>query len=375
MRAMSEITADQLKEQLGTAAPPTVVDIRPRAEYEAWHIAGAVNVPVYDDLKRGSLDEPLRLLQDLPTDRPVVTVCRAGFVSRRAAEMLRGLHRDAASLTGGMRGWGAVWTEASVPLASAPSATLLQVRRNGKGCLSYVLVSGGHGAVVDPCVEADAYLTCLARQGAKLQRVLETHVHADHLSRARELASRTGATLHYPENDRVTFEYEPLHDGDRLRLGEVEIEVLATPGHTGESVCYLVAGEVLLTGDTLFTAAVGRPDLEAGDAGAEAGAHALWQSLQRRVLALPGATRILAAHHGAAIGFDGEPIAATLEEIRQRLPLLQAPEDAFVQTVLRSLQAKPPNFEMVIAVNEGRAGLQGVDPLDVEAGPNRCAAG
>ena len=204
---------------------------------------------------------------------------------------------------------------------------------------------------------------------------METHVHADHLSRARDLAMHTGAELIYPQNDRVTFLYKAVRDGDRLRVGSVELEVLATPGHTGESVCYRIGDDVLLTGDTLFTSAVGRPDLEKGNAGAQAGAHTLWASLHRKIEGLPGSLRVLPAHHAAAIGFDGTPVSAKLEELRARVELLQVPEDAFVTRVLGLLQAKPPNFEMVIAVNEGKAGLEGVDPLDLEAGPNRCAVG
>lgn len=373
---MSEITAEQLKQRLAVpASAPRVVDIRPRPEFDAWHIEGAVNVPVYDQLKAGSEGEALRQLQELPADRPVVTVCRGGFVSKRAAQVLQGLQREAASLLGGMRGWGAVWTEARVPLSAVPSASLVQVRRNGKGCLSYVLADGGEAAVFDPSVDATAYADLIARTGATLKTVLETHVHADHLSRARELARWSGAELIYPENARVTFPYRAVRDGDRLQVGAVEIEVIATPGHTGESVCYRLAGEALLTGDTLFTAAVGRPDLEAGAAGAAGGAHELWTSLHRRLLPLPPGTRILPAHHAAAIGFDGEPIAAALGHVMERVALLGEAEDGFVQAVVRSLGPKPPNFEMVIAVNEGKAGLQGIDPLDLEAGPNRCAVG
>jgi glyoxylase-like metal-dependent hydrolase (beta-lactamase superfamily II)/rhodanese-related sulfurtransferase len=376
MRAMSEITADELKRRLERpGSTPRVVDIRPPAEFEAWHIEGAINVPVYDQLKAGSVGEALRQLAELPSDRPVVTVCRGGFVSKRAAQILGEMHREAASLMGGMRGWGAVWTEARVPLSTVPSATLLQVRRNGKGCLSYVLSDGGEAAVVDPSVAVEAYLELLARLSVSLKLVLETHVHADHLSRARALAERTGATLVYPENGRVRFPYHAVRDGDRLRVGGVEIEVLATPGHTGESVCYRLAGEALLTGDTLFTGAVGRPDLEKGNAGAEAGARLLWHSLHERLLALPPSSRVLPAHHATAIGFDGVPVAATLGEVRERVALVQAPEETFVADVLRALQAKPPNFERVIAVNEGKAGIEGLDPLDVEAGPNRCAVG
>jgi glyoxylase-like metal-dependent hydrolase (beta-lactamase superfamily II)/rhodanese-related sulfurtransferase len=373
---MSEISAGELKDRLqDPAASPAVVDIRPRPEFEAWHIAGAINVPVCNDLKAGNLAEARRALAALPLDRPIVTVCRAGFVSRRAVEVLRGLDADARSLAGGMRGWGAVSTEAEVPLASASGARLVQVRRNGKGCLSYVLVAGGRAAAFDPSVGVEAYLAVVERHGARLDVVLETHVHADHLSRARELASRTGAELVYPENGRVRFPYRPTRDGDRLRVGDVEVETIATPGHTGESVCYRVAGEALLTGDTLFTGSVGRPDLESGDAGADAGARALWASLRGRVLELPDSTLVLPAHHAGPIGFDGVAIGARLGELRGRIALLSSGEDSFASAVLHLLGAKPPNFETVIAVNEGRAGLAGLDPLDVEAGPNRCAVG
>ena len=373
---MSEITADQLKDRLGALTEqPLVIDIRPRPEYEAWHIEGAINVPVYDSIKAGNMEEAVHALQELPKDRSLVAVCRAGFISQKAAHVMERMHLEVASLQGGMRGWGAVWTEARVPLPSAPSATLLQVRRNGKGCLSYLLVEGGQAAVVDPSVSTDAYLELAARHGARVTMVLETHVHADHLSRARDLALHSQAELIYPQNDRVTFLYRPVRDGDRLRVGSVELEVIATPGHTGESVCYRIGNDALLTGDTLFTSAVGRPDLEKGNDGADRGAHTLWASLHRKIEALPGSLRVLPAHHATAIGFDGTPVSATLAELRERVELLKVPEESFVATVLRSLQAKPPNFEMVIAVNEGKAGLEGIDPLDVEAGPNRCAVG
>jgi len=372
---MSEITAEQLKDGLGSATPPLVLDIRPPAEYEAWHIEGAINLPVYDSLKAGNVEEAVHAFEGLPTDRPLVAVCRAVFISQKAAHLLERMHKKVTSLQGGMRGWGAVWTEARIPLTSAPTATLLQVRRNGKGCLSYVLIDGDQAAVVDPSVSTDAYLELVARHGARVTMVLETHVHADHLSRARDLALHTMAELIYPQNDRLTFLYRAVRDGDRLRVGAVELEVMATPGHTGESVCYRIGDDVLLTGDTLFTSAVGRPDLEKGSAGAEAGAHMLWASLHGKLQGLPGGLRVLPAHHAAAIGFDGTPVAATLADLRTGLDLLQVPEDAFVARILGLLQAKPPNFEMVVAVNEGKAGLEGIDPLDVEAGPNRCAVG
>ncbi|HXV77296.1 MAG TPA: MBL fold metallo-hydrolase, partial [Candidatus Polarisedimenticolaceae bacterium] len=308
-------------------------------------------------------------------DRPVVTVCRAGVVSRRAAGLLANLGFDAASLQGGIRGWGAVWSEAPVRSLDPAKGSMTQVRRNGKGCLSYLLASRDEAVVVDPSVEPAAYRQLAEREGARITHVLETHVHADHLSRARALCREVGARLLLPPNDRVDFSFTPFAHGERLRVGELVIEAVATPGHTGESTCLLVDDSILLTGDTLFLDGVGRPDLEAGDAGAEEGARALHASLHRRLLDRFDDVLIYPAHHSGPILFDHAPIATRLSELRSKLPLLAAREDDFVAAILGRLQAKPPNFDRVIEINEGKADLGAIDALDIEAGPNRCAAG
>jgi glyoxylase-like metal-dependent hydrolase (beta-lactamase superfamily II) len=136
-----------------------------------------------------------------------------------------------------------------------------------------------------------------------------------------------------------------------------------------------LAGEALLTGDTLFVDAVGRPDLERGDAGAENGARLLHRCLHERILTRADGLAIHPAHHAAPVGFDGAPIGATLGEIRRRTQALALDEEAFVRKVVDSLRQKPGNFESIIAINEGKAELGGEDPLDLEAGPNSCAAG
>jgi glyoxylase-like metal-dependent hydrolase (beta-lactamase superfamily II) len=135
----------------------------------------------------------------------------------------------------------------------------------------------------------------------------------------------------------------------------------------------LIDREALLTGDTLFVESVGRPDLEKGDAGAEAGARMLHHSLHDKILELAGNTGIYPAHYGRPIGFDRVPVGALLSELKSKLGLLELDEQRFVQTVLSNLQAKPPNFQRIIAINEGKAKLGWIDPLDLEAGPNRCA--
>ena len=187
-----------------------------------------------------------------------------------------------------MAAWGTVYD--TVELA-AGAATIVQVRRRGKGCLSYVIGSGDEAFVVDPSLDLDHYLAVAADKGWRITRVFDTHLHADHLSGARDLAAATGASLHLNPADTFAFDYTPLTDGDRHQLpGGVEMSVAAlhTPGHTMGSTIYVVGDDAVLTGDTLFVDGVGRPDLADR---AEEFAHNLYRSLQERVLTLPDDSR------------------------------------------------------------------------------------
>jgi len=372
---MDEITPTELKLKLEAGEPVSIVDIREAGEFAGWHIHGSSNLPVYEALSNKVVDGFTTGASGLPKDRPVVTVCRAGIVSLQAAELLKSMGYQAASLAGGIRGWGGVWSEAPVTRLGRPDVTFSQVRRNGKGCLSYLFGSRGEAAVVDPSVDIAAYTQIAEREGLRITHVLETHVHADHLSRARELCEKLGAQLVMPPNQRVNYRYTPINDEERLQVGDLEVVALATPGHTGESTCYLVGEKILLTGDTLFLNSVGRPDLEKGDAGAENGARMLYRSLHDRLLDRFDDVWIYPTHHAGPIPFDRAPIEASFAVLRSKLELLVADEQSFVAKILVSLQAKPPNFEDIIAVNEGKVDPDSIDPIALEAGPNRCAAG
>ena len=247
----------------------------------------------------------------------------------------------------------------------------MQVRRTGKGCLSYVIGSHGQAAVIDASLDPSVYSELASRQGWRIRSVIETHVHADHLSRAGALARDTGATLHLPATDRVSFAYMPLRDGDAVGVGSSILRVLHTPGHTAESVCYFLDERTLFTGDTLFLAAVGRPDLEATTEQSRRRAHMLHASLQRLV-ALPLETVVLPAHASEPVAFDGRPISATLREVREGIPLLREPEEAFVSHVLARIPPAPPNHQRIVALNEAGT-LPDGDPAELEAGANRCA--
>ena len=217
------------------------------------------------------------------------------------------------------------------------------------------------------------YLWLAEARDWRITRVLDTHVHADHLSRSRRLAEQAGATLHMPEGSPVSYPFSTLGDGDALRVGSATLEAVMTPGHTPESTSYLLDGRAMFTGDTLFLSAVGRPDLDATPEGSREKARDLYRSL-RRLLALEPETLVLPGHTSEPVAFDGEPICAPLSEVRENLSVLREEEDAFVERIAGRVSPTPSNFERIVELNRAGASPEGA-PAELEAGANRCAAG
>ena len=217
------------------------------------------------------------------------------------------------------------------------------------------------------------YLSLAEARDWRIIRVLDTHVHADHLSRSRRLAEQAGATLHMPEGSPVSYPFSALGDGDALRVGSATLEALRTPGHTPESTSYLLGGLAMFTGDTLFLSAVGRPDLDATPEGSREKARDLYNSL-RRLLVLEPETLVLPGHTSEPVAFDGEPICAPLSEVRENLSVLREEEDAFVERIASRASPTPSNFERIVELNRAGASPEGA-PAELEAGANRCAAG
>jgi glyoxylase-like metal-dependent hydrolase (beta-lactamase superfamily II) len=210
----------------------------------------------------------------------------------------------------------------------------------------------------------------LQQQEWSLRYVLETHVHADHLSRARELVRRTQATLLLPPQRRVRFAFTAVADGQALPLGRATLTAIHTPGHTEESTSYLLDQAAVFTGDTLFTNGVGRPDLHADPEGARTRARALFASLDR-LRTLPADVVVLPAHASEPVPFDGRPIAATVGQVTGWLSGWLASEAAFVDRITSRLPPTPPNFVRIVELNERGELPDGAS--DLEAGANRCA--
>ncbi|MDT5051623.1 MAG: hydroxyacylglutathione hydrolase [Mycobacterium sp.] len=240
--------------------------------------------------------------------------------------------------------------------------------------------STGRAVVVDPRRDIDDYLSEAAEHGLRIERVIETHIHADFLTGHLELAAATGAQICYSEEADVEFPVEPLRDGQRISLGEVTLEVLATPGHTPESICIVVYergdDEVpygVLTGDTLFVGDVGRPDLLAGTGlSSETLARTLYDSLHDKLLKLPDATRVFPAHGaGSACGkqLSSETSSTIGEQRRNNYALQLTDVDQFVAAITEGQAPRPRYFEFDSLRNRELRPLLDVKPpplLDID---------
>lgn len=230
------------------------------------------------------------------------------------------------------------------------------------GCASYVFGCGSLSkcAVVDPLERTvDEYIAFAEAKEMRITHVLETHVHADHRSGGRALAERTGASYCLHRSAKVDFPFEPLEDGQDIELGNTRVTVLHTPGHTPESVCYVVADLrrgpepwFVLTGDTLFVGAVGRPDLPGH---ARENAARLYDSLHRKVLTLPETLEVYPGHFSGSVcgaGMSGKP-STTLAFENRFNPLLGLDRDAFVEAIA-DVPPKPADMNAIIQFNQGR---------------------
>jgi glyoxylase-like metal-dependent hydrolase (beta-lactamase superfamily II)/rhodanese-related sulfurtransferase len=238
----------------------------------------------------------------------------------------------------------------------------------------------GRAVVVDPRRDIDDYLSEAADHGLRIERVIETHIHADFVSGHLELAAATGALICYGEDADVEFDVEPLRDGQRISLGEVTLEILATPGHTPESICIVVYEHAddevpygVLTGDTLLVGDVGRPDLLAGTGlSAETLARALHQSLHDKLLKLPDATRVFPAHGaGSACGkqLSSETSSTIGEQRRTNCALQIVGAERFVAELTQDQPPRPRYFEFDSLRNRAQHPLlepNAPPPLDID---------
>lgn len=247
---------------------------------------------------------------------------------------------------------------------------------DGLGCASYIVGCEARGvaAVIDPDRDVQKYLDAAEARHLNITHIIETHLHADHVSGNTDLAERTGATIYIHEAGKAEFEHQPLKGGDVIQLGNVKLQVRFTPGHTPESITLLVADTtrgdepwMALTGDTLFVGDAGRPDLVGIEAAREL-AGKLYHSLNDEFLTLSDGVMVYPGHGaGSLCGKSiGSVRHSTIGYERQHNPALSPRDEAaFVEFATAELPEQPGNHQRIKALNR-----RGPHPLgDVQPKP------
>lgn len=242
------------------------------------------------------------------------------------------------------------------------------------GCLAqgaYYIESDGEAAIIDPLREVQPYIEKAARRNAKIKYVFETHFHADFVSGHQDLAAKTGAKIVYgPTDMTLGFDAIVAEDNQVFTLGKTKIRVLHTPGHTMESVCYLLTNEegkeeAIFTGDTLFIGDVGRPDLAQKvikDLTQEKLAGHLYDSLRNKLMPLSDDLIVYPAHGaGSACGKNmSKETSDTLgNQKKVNYALQDMTKEAFIKEVLHGLTPPPAYFPQNVMMN-----IQGYDSID-----------
>lgn len=374
MMSVKAMTAKEVARKVIDNEPLFILDVRNGDAFADWKIEGGniqyLNTPYFE-----LLDGVEEVVSELPKDRDILVVCAKEGSSVMVAEMLDEEGVDVAYLAGGMK----AWSEHLEPVKVGDlknGGELYQFVRIGKGCLSYMAISGGEAAIIDATRMTDIFLDFAQEKGAKIKHVFDTHLHADHISGGRGIAEATGATYYLPpaDADEVVFDYAELSGGLEVAIGDakIEIEALYSPGHTIGSTSFIVDDRYLMTGDILFIDSIGRPDL----AGlAEDWVGDLRESLYSRYAELADELIVLPAHFMIMeeLNTDGSVAKKLGDLFKENHGLNIEDEQEFRDLVTKNLPPQPNAYQDIRKTNMGKITPDDEVQREMEIGPNRCA--
>ncbi|CAM3510610.1 rhodanese-like domain-containing protein [Aeromicrobium ponti] len=371
---MKEMTAKQVAEFVIEKKDLFILDVRNESDYRDWKIEGekveSVNIPYFD-----LIDGVGPALEKLPKDKQILVVCAKEGSSKFVAESLEEAGvANISYLQGGMKSWSEYLYKAEV--YRDENVKVYQFIRVGKGCLSYMVVSENEALIVDPSRFTGIYEEEAAKDGVKITHIVDSHLHADHISGGKELSERTGGKYYLMRSEGATFDFNALEEHDEIVFEEVKLQVLAvkTPGHTPGSVSFFVNDKLLFSGDTIFVGGLGRPDL--GGKVAE-WAQDLFNTVYEKVASIADDVIVLPGHYADLDDEMNEEgfIGDLLGNIRSRNELMQNKnKEEFVDMVVANANTEtPPNFEEIVAINRGVIKAEAEKQQELEIGPNRCA--
>jgi glyoxylase-like metal-dependent hydrolase (beta-lactamase superfamily II)/rhodanese-related sulfurtransferase len=371
---LNVITADQLAEKVFNKEKLFILDVRNESDFNDWKVEGEnftyLNVPYFE-----LIDGIEPIADQVPKDQDVVIICAKGGSSVFVGEQLvEAGFTNIFTLEDGMKAWSEHLEK--VKIYEDDQIKVFQFIRIGKGCLSYMIVSDDEALIVDSARFVDQYIEAAIQEGARITHIVDSHLHADHISGGKMLAEKTGAKYYLMKSEGAVFGFEPLENYDKIAFNQVQLEVLAvkTPGHTPGSVSFLVNDKLLFSGDTIFISGLGRPDL--GNKVRE-WADDLYSTVHNKVSDIADDVIVLPGHY-ADLNTEinsNRYIGDTLGNIRKRNEkMFTTPKDEFLNQVEKSASSvKPPNYEEIVCINRG-VETADVDKMqELEIGPNRCA--
>lgn len=351
-----------------------ILDVRNSEEYKKWKIEGenikSANIPYFNLLD--SLDEAINII---PENEEVLVVCAKEGSSKMIAEQLaEKTGREFYYLKDGMKSWSEHLEK--VLVYNDEKIKVYQYIRMGKGCLSYLVISGDKALVVDPSRFIDVYKNDAEAEGAKITHIVDSHLHADHITGGYDLGKQVDAIYYIMKSEGVVRDIVPLEDHDKITFNEATVEVLAvkTPGHTPGSVSFLINDKLLFSGDTIFVNSLGRPDLGGK---AREWAKDLFNTVTDKVAKFHDEVIVLPGHSGTIDEELNEMkyIGDTLGNIRSKLVIMKNKnEKEFTEYILGTItEEQPPNYGEIIMINRGVKSASEEKQQELEIGPNRCA--
>ncbi|MCA1055339.1 MBL fold metallo-hydrolase [Rossellomorea aquimaris] len=351
-----------------------ILDVRGEEDYKNWKIEGETVETLNISLKEIK-ESPQEAKAKLPEDEPIYVVCAKGISSQDGVEILREAGvEDITYVVNGMNGWSEHLEPVKIGKLPGEGGAIYQFVRLGKGCLSYLIESDGEAAIVDANRMTGFYTDFIDEQGIGLKAVMDTHLHADHISGGRDLAKQYDAAYYFPEKDDegVEFQYTPLRDGDEITVGAVTIKPFYSPGHTIGSTSLIVNDEFLLSGDILFVESIGRPDL-AGKA--EDWVGDLRDTLYERYKSLSPVLTVLPSHFGemTELNADGS-VYERLDRLYEKNQKLKVDDrEKFRHLVTDHLPEEPNSHEEIRETNMGKKQPDESTQQKMETGPNNCS--
>lgn len=394
------IKPSELKKKMDDGDDFLILDVRTKQEHDMW----TISYDKYQDSTLIPVDTLMSAesLKKLPKDKEIIAYCAHGQRSSFAASALSSLGFKVRTVEGGIAEWSNVYDIADVEIEKSIPLRIWQIRRISKGCMSYIITSITEKAavVIDPTCGIDSVIDDLiSSYQLTISNVIDTHMHADHLSGATKIASKYNAQLSISSIENYIIEgispeshskIKRIADGDRIKIGdEFYLEAIHTPGHTEGSMSFTLdinhaavkdnqklGAEsnvsdhplLLFTGDTLFVNGVGRPDLHNN---AEQYTAHLYQTYQLKIFSMPDNTIVLPTHYSEIFSHN-KLIFNSLKSIKQKLGDITQSENSFSEYVSSNIPPQPMNYDKIVKINRNLISCETVLFRDLEAGPNSC---